>query len=144
MKNHVQWVNGVCGATSWFIGVLPHLCSVCSHHYIQWLEGMINLFVLEISKYSIWEIRHTNERRVRWCRWREWFLWEAVVVRLQSLCRGRSWLLRITKSCEKALFELEPFVFSFCLLLSILFCLGIKSSFSWLLLNLWDRVTPKT
>lgn len=36
----LQWVNGVCCATSGFIRVLPHLCSVCSHKYLQWLEGM--------------------------------------------------------------------------------------------------------
>lgn len=44
-KNLVQWVNGVCCATSWFVGVLPHLCSVCSHNYLQWLEGMRILLI---------------------------------------------------------------------------------------------------
>lgn len=50
------------------------------------------------------------------CRWLEWYLWEAVVVRRQGLCRGRSWLHRVTKSYEMLL--LEPRLFLFASILS--------------------------
>ena len=63
-KNLVQWVNGVCCATSWFVGVLPHLCSVCSHNYIQWLEGM-RILLIPLENFWIFHLRiKTLERLI--------------------------------------------------------------------------------
>jgi len=61
----LQWLNGVCCASSGFIGVLPHLCSVCSDKYLQWLEGM-NLGPLEKTQVPYFGLYENFEGILYW------------------------------------------------------------------------------
>lgn len=39
--NELQWLNGICCASCWFIIFLPYFCAIFSYKYLQWSKGLL-------------------------------------------------------------------------------------------------------